>query len=82
MDPGDTAHIERLLSDLKRSDESVREQATAGLWHLWFHQKGVHGAQQLMQAQSFLDAGQVGQCESLLTNILDVQPDFAEAGTG
>ena len=71
--------IERWLADLKRSDESVREQATASLWHSWFHQKGVHGAQQLLQAQTFLDAGQVGQCESLLKSIVDVQPDFAEA---
>ncbi len=75
----DDARVDRLLADLKRSDERIRDHATAELWHLWFHQKGVHGAQQLMEAQSFLEAGQADKCEALLKTILQAQPDFAEA---
>ncbi len=75
----DRDRLERLLADLKRSDDSVRDRATAALWHIWFHQKGVHGAQQLMEAQTLLDAGRIGQAESLLSNILKAQPDFIEA---
>jgi len=71
--------VERLLADLKCSDEAVRDRATAALWHGWFHQKGVHGAQQLMQAQSLLDAGRIGPAETLLSDILKAQPDFTEA---
>ncbi|MGD1898180.1 MAG: tetratricopeptide repeat protein [Phormidesmis sp.] len=74
-----TGPADRLLADLKSSDESVRERATAALWHQWFHQKGVHGAQQLLSAQTFLDAGQIERCEDLLKDIVQAQPDFAEA---
>ncbi len=75
----DDTRIDRLLADLKRSDEGVRDQATAALWQLWFHQKGVYGAQQLMEAQSWLDAGKIDECEALLKTIVQTQPDFAEA---
>ena len=73
------ARVDRQLADLKRSDERVRDRATAKLWHLWFHQKGVHGAQQLMEAQSFLEMGEPDKCEALLKTIVKAQPDFAEA---
>ena len=71
--------VARLLADLKRSEATVRDRATADLWHSWFHQKGVHGAQQLIEAQSLLDTGQIGQAEALLSTVLQAQPDFAEA---
>ncbi|MGD1864400.1 MAG: tetratricopeptide repeat protein [Phormidesmis sp.] len=71
--------VERLLADLKCSDDDVRDRATAALWDGWFHQKGVHGAQQLMEAQSLLDAGRIGKAEALLSSILKAQPDFIEA---
>ncbi|MEL7052645.1 MAG: tetratricopeptide repeat protein [Cyanobacteria bacterium J06555_13] len=75
----DKDRVDRLLADLKRAEEAVRDRATSDLWHSWFHQKGVHGAQQLIEAQSLLDTGQVGQAEALLNTLLQVQPDFAEA---
>ncbi|MEM9149010.1 MAG: tetratricopeptide repeat protein [Cyanobacteria bacterium P01_F01_bin.3] len=75
----DQDRLERLLADLKRSDDAARDRATAALWHEWFHQKGVHGAQQLMEAQTLLDAGRIGQAETLLSSILEAQPDFTEA---
>ncbi|MEO0768639.1 MAG: tetratricopeptide repeat protein [Cyanobacteria bacterium J06649_4] len=75
----DQDRVDRLLADLKVPDASVRDRATATLWQAWFHQKGVHGAQQLMEAQSLIDAGQVSEAESALSAIIEAQPDFAEA---
>lgn len=75
----DAVQLERLLADLKQSDPVVRDRASSNLWHLWFNQKGVYGAQQLMQAQTLLQSNQVAQAESLLTSIIQAQPDFAEA---
>ncbi|MEM9944733.1 MAG: tetratricopeptide repeat protein [Cyanobacteria bacterium P01_D01_bin.36] len=75
----DKDRLERLLVDLKRSNDLVRDRATAALWHEWFHQKGVHGAQQLIEAQTLLDAGRIGEAETLLSSILNAQPDFIEA---
>lgn len=71
--------IEKLLAALKQPDENQRERASAALWHMWFHQKGVYGAQQLMQAQTLIDSGQANQAEQFLTDLVTIQPDFAEA---
>ncbi len=75
----DQYQVERLLADLKQPDETVRDRASSLLWQRWFHQKGVYGAQQIMQAQSLLETGQSDQAEALLTSIIQAQPDFAEA---
>ena len=71
--------VDRLLADLKQPDASTRDRASSALWHLWFHQKGVYGAQQLMQAQALLEKGDKDQAEALLSAIIQAQPDFAEA---
>ncbi len=71
--------VQQLLADLKAPEAAVRDRASATLWHHWFHQKGVYGAQQLMQAQSLMEANQTAQAESLLSDIIQAQPDFAEA---
>lgn len=71
--------ISELLDALKHPDESIRQQATDHLWRLWFQQKGIHGTRQLMRSQTLLDAGQADQAEALLSEILQGQPDFAEA---
>ncbi|MDJ0703966.1 MAG: tetratricopeptide repeat protein [Leptolyngbyaceae cyanobacterium MO_188.B28] len=73
------ASIERLLQSLRSSDETIRDQATEELWRIWFQQKGVYGAQLLMQSQTLLQAGNVQQAEELLTEITQHQPDFTEA---
>jgi tetratricopeptide (TPR) repeat protein len=75
----DAKPVQQLLKDLKAPDEAVRDRASAALWHQWFHQKGVYGAQQLMQAQTLMQANQIAQAESLLGDIIQAQPDFAEA---
>ncbi len=75
----DAAQVQRWLAALKDTNSTVRDRASSNLWHLWFHQKGVYGAQQLMQAQTLLQENQAAQAESLLTSIIQAQPDFAEA---
>lgn len=71
--------INSLLEDLKNPDENIRYQATAQLWHIWFHQKGVYGMEQLERSQVMLQLGETTQAEALLTELIRDQPDFAEA---
>ncbi|MFK8183847.1 MAG: tetratricopeptide repeat protein [Phormidesmis sp.] len=75
----DNERIEPLLAALKQSDPALRDRASSALWHLWFHQKGVYGAQQLMRAESLLQSNQPELAEVLLTELVEAQPDFAEA---
>jgi tetratricopeptide (TPR) repeat protein len=75
----DQALINRLLEDLKNPDEAVRDRATEELWRIWFEQKGVIGLEVLRRAQVLLDAGEFVQAETVLTDLVTVQPDFAEA---
>jgi tetratricopeptide (TPR) repeat protein len=71
--------IELLLEDLKSNDETCREAATRELWRLWFHQKGVQGMELLERSQALVQAGQVDQAEAILNQLIQDQPDFAEA---
>lgn len=71
--------IKPLLEDLHNPDEAVRDRATRELWRLWFHQKGIYGLNFLERAQAMLEAGQISQAEALLAELLEEQPDFAEA---
>jgi tetratricopeptide (TPR) repeat protein len=75
----DEAWINSLLQDLKNPDEPVRQQATQELWQLWFQQKGVYGLELLGRSQALIEAGLMEQAEALLTEIIQAQPDFAEA---
>lgn len=68
-----------LLEDLKSPDEAVREQATQELWRIWFQQKGVYGLDILRRSQTLLEAGRLEEAEAVLTNLIQDQPDFAEA---
>jgi tetratricopeptide (TPR) repeat protein len=71
--------INSLLLALKNPDEDIRSQATAELWHIWFHQKGRFGMELLERCQVMLQVGNVNQAETLLTELVRDQPDFAEA---
>lgn len=71
--------INQLLEALKNPDEDIRNQATAELWHIWFHQKGRYGMELLERCQVMLQVGNVTQAEDLLTELVRGQPDFAEA---
>jgi tetratricopeptide (TPR) repeat protein len=75
----DELSIKALLEDLKNSDESVRDRATAKLWHAWFNQKGEYGMQILRRSQVSLEAGDVIGAFDLLTKLISEVPDFAEA---
>ena len=75
----DSPLINQLLADLKHPDYSVRQRATQELWRTWFLQKGMYGWELLQQSQILLEAGEVNQAEAALTELINDQPDFAEA---
>jgi len=75
----DQASINPLLSNLKNPDESIRDQATQQLWRLWFQQKGAYGLEVIQRSQVLLEAGETAQAEAVLTELINDQPDFAEA---
>lgn len=74
-----TPDIEELLQDLKGENELLRQEATAQLWSIWFHQKGEIGLELLSRAQNALDSGDIKRAESILTDAITDFPDFAEA---
>ncbi len=71
--------IKILLDALKDPDEEVRADATQALWQIWFSQKGAVGLHTLQRAQVLLESGQALEAESVLSELLEHQPDFAEA---
>ncbi|MBW4649784.1 MAG: tetratricopeptide repeat protein [Kastovskya adunca ATA6-11-RM4] len=71
--------IEALLEDLKNPDEAVRNRATVELWRIWFQQKGMYGRELIERSQVLLTFGEIKQAEELLTELIENQPDFAEA---
>lgn len=71
--------IDLLLEGLKSPDEAIREEATQKLWQIWFQQKGMHGLSLLEQSQILVQAGKVDEAETLLSEVITDQPDFAEA---
>jgi tetratricopeptide (TPR) repeat protein len=75
----DQAEIKALLNDLKNPDEGVRQRATQELWRGWFQQKGMYGLVLLGRSQALLEEGALEEAEVLLTEIIQDQPDFAEA---
>lgn len=75
----DNLAIDRLLNDLKNPDELTRQEATEELWRIWFHQKGASGLEILSQSQALIEAGQIDAAEAVLTDLVQDQPDFAEA---
>ncbi|HIK12883.1 MAG TPA: tetratricopeptide repeat protein [Oscillatoriaceae cyanobacterium M33_DOE_052] len=75
----DAPLVEKLLADLKQPDENLRQRATQQLWQMWFHQKGVYGLEFLQRSQSLIEAGELEKAEAVLTELIQDQPDFAEA---
>ncbi|MGI0485282.1 tetratricopeptide repeat protein [Pantanalinema rosaneae CENA516] len=71
--------ITSLLEDLKHPTETVRDRATQELWRLWFGQKGVVGLDALRRAQMLFEAGNADGATLLLSDLIEQQPDFAEA---
>ena len=75
----DESLINPLLEDLKNPDEQVRQKATQELWQIWFLQKGVYGWELIQRSQVLLEAGEITQAEAALTELINDQPNFAEA---
>lgn len=75
----DSLFINSLLEDLKNPDETVRNQATRKIWRIWFQQKGVHGLSMIERSQKCMDSGEITEAETVLTELINDQPDFAEA---
>ncbi|MGG6297954.1 tetratricopeptide repeat protein [Leptolyngbya sp. AN02str] len=75
----DDATIHSLLEDLKKPDETVRDRATAELWRMWFMQKGIYGLELLERGQVLMESGAFQEAETLLSEVIATQPDFAEA---
>ena len=71
--------INSLLEDLKNPNEIIRQEATEELWRRWFNQKGVCGWEILQRGQVLLSQGKIVDAEALLTQLINDQPDFAEA---
>ena len=71
--------INSLLEDLKSPDEKVRQQATEELWRIWFYEKGIYGMALIERSQIMLKNGDNDKAETLLTELIRDQPDFAEA---
>ncbi|MBW4686993.1 MAG: tetratricopeptide repeat protein [Komarekiella atlantica HA4396-MV6] len=75
----DSLSINSLLEELKNPDVIIREQATRKLWRIWFQQKGIYGLERIDYSQKLLDAGEITEAETALTELIKDQPDFAEA---
>ena len=69
----------QLLEQLKSNDDQIRDRATQALWEQWFQQKGLVGYNILIQSQMLMNASTFEQAEALLTDLIESQPDFAEA---
>ncbi|NMG06481.1 tetratricopeptide repeat protein [Brasilonema sp. UFV-L1] len=75
----DSLFISSLLEDLKNPDETVRDEATRKIWRIWFQQKGARGLEMIERSQKLIDSGKITQAEAVLTELINDQPDFAEA---
>ena len=71
--------VDKLLLDLKSSDLNIRERATSQLWRIWFWQKGKIPLEQIEQSEKLLAQGDVVSATSILDDLVDAVPDFAEA---
>ncbi len=71
--------IDKLLLDLKSSDENIRERATSQLWRIWFWEKGKLPLEQIEESERLIAEGNVLAATLILDDLVDALPDFAEA---
>jgi tetratricopeptide (TPR) repeat protein len=79
MDDMNQTLIDKLLLDLKSTNPDLRDRATKQLWSIWFWQKGKIPLEQIEASEQFLAEGNVAAAGSILDNLIDALPDFAEA---
>ncbi len=75
----DDALIAVLLEELKSEEEAVRDRATQKFWQLWFGQKGAIGLGVLRRSHMLIEIGDYAGAETVLSEVIESQPDFAEA---
>ena len=71
--------IDKLLIDLKSSDENIRERATSQIWRIWFWEKGKIPLEQIEESERANAEGDTATAVAILDDLIDSLPDFAEA---
>ncbi len=66
----------RALAD---EDPGVRDLAEKSLWSIWFHADSAENNQALRQAMEVAERGELRRAEELVSRLISVAPDFAEA---
>jgi tetratricopeptide (TPR) repeat protein len=79
MDDMNQNLIDKLLIDLKNSDEHIRERATSQLWRIWFWDKGKIALEQIEESERLLAEGEIDAAGAILDELVSDLPDFAEA---
>jgi tetratricopeptide (TPR) repeat protein len=79
MDDMNQNLIDKLLIDLKSSDEHIRERATSQLWRIWFWEKGKIPLEQIEESERLLGEGDLDAAGAILDELVADLPDFAEA---
>ncbi len=79
MDDMNQNLIDKLLIDLKSSDENIRERATSQLWRIWFWEKGKIPLEQIEESERLLGEGDLDAAGAILDELVADLPDFAEA---
>jgi tetratricopeptide (TPR) repeat protein len=79
MDDMNQNLIDKLLIDLKSSDENIRERATSQLWRIWFWEKGKIPLEQIEESERLLAEGDIDGAGAILDELVTDLPDFAEA---
>jgi tetratricopeptide (TPR) repeat protein len=79
MDDMNQNLIDKLLIDLKSSDENIRERATSQLWRIWFWEKGKIPLEQIEESERLLAEGDLDAAGAILDELVADLPDFAEA---
>ncbi len=79
MDDMNQNLIDKLLIDLKSSDENIRERATSQLWRIWFWEKGKIPLEQIEESERLLAEGDIAAAGAILDELVANLPDFAEA---
>ena len=70
---------EKLLNDLKSSDEGTRKKATRKLWGLWFSEAGDDALSQIRKVAYLIDQKKLDEAKEFSLKLVANYPGFAEA---
>ncbi len=71
--------IQQLLSDLKSTDPTTRNQATQELWKTWYQSAGKLAEDQLEQGTQLMGENLLDEAKKTFKSLIKNYPDFAEA---